>query len=294
MNQENMNQGVSTVPVPQAPVQPVQPQVQPQAPVQTQTPVVPVVQAPVQAPVTQPQPVQPQVQPQVKQTVQAPVPTAVQTPVQPQVVVPNQVQQAQQVQAPVQTPVVQAPVQTPVVQAPVQTPVTQPQPVQQNAMMTAAQAPVAQAPVLEPIPEIVEEKVQEPVPEIQESVVPSEPGEGDAEDITFDYNQLYGIQTEDIKVEESEEDKPVFTTQDIVLNENTIENRTNGDVTPVFNMNDLDDSSKSNSKLTDQVRDEEGQSKADSRRGIIFIAAIVIILIIFVKFIFPIINGYKF
>ena len=233
--------------------------------------------------VPQPQvPVQPQPVPQPQAQPQVPV-----QPVQPQPQVQPQVPVQPQPQVPVQP--------APVVQ-PQPVPQPQPQPQVQPQVpnvQTAAQAPVAQAPVLEPIPE-PQQVVEEPVPEIQESVVPKEPGEGDAEDITFDYNQLYGIQAEDIKVEEPEEEsKPVFTTQDIVINENTVENRANGDVTPVFNMNDLDSATGESNKLTDNVRDAEGQSKADTRRGLVFIAVIVLILVIFVWFIFPIIAGYK-
>ena len=134
------------------------------------------------------------------------------------------------------------------------------------------------------------EEVNSSIPEIVED-------KSDVADITFDYNQIYGIQnTEEEKNQELDVvDKPMFTAQEINIETNSLQDRTASDVVPEFNINALDSSVNQNDvKLTDNVLSDKQQDKQETKRAIIWIAVLVLILIIFVGFIFPIIAGYNF
>lgn len=118
----------------------------------------------------------------------------------------------------------------------------------------------------------------------------------DVADITFDYNSIYGIPQDQNEVRASEEvEKPIFTAQEIVLENRDLEGRSADDVVPEFNINALDaNTTESDSKLTDNVLNDRQQDRADTRRKILFIAVLVALLVISVGFIFPIISGNKF
>ncbi len=127
--------------------------------------------------------------------------------------------------------------------------------------------------------------------EVQSSVVEDASDDPDAKDVTFDYNALYGIGSKDIKDIEptvvEEKKKPIFTTQDIVIN-NRINN---GGNVPSFDANALD--SHADSKKADSVLDDKQQDKADTRRRILFIGVLTILIVVFLLWIFPLIAGYK-
>lgn len=118
----------------------------------------------------------------------------------------------------------------------------------------------------------------------------------DVADITFDYNSIYGVPQDKNEIRENEEkEKPIFTAQEIVIENRDLEGRKADDVVPEFNINALDaNTTESDSKLTDNVLNDRQQDKADTRRKILFIAVLVALLIISVGFIFPIISGNKF
>ena len=119
----------------------------------------------------------------------------------------------------------------------------------------------------------------------------------DVADITFDYNQIYGEQNNNQDTEENLDvvEKPMFTAQELEIKVNDLQNRTTNDIVPEFNINALNENvSKEDSKLTDTVLNDKQQDKQNTRRAIIWIVVLVLILVIFVGFIFPIINGYKF
>ena len=189
--------GPATTPV--TPVAPVNPM--PQAPV---TPQMNVPQAPVQ------QPMQPQAAPVMSQTQQvAPVPMAPQAaPVTPVTPTP----QVQAVSQPLPT-----------------TPVTQVAP---NPMVPSSEEMAVPQTMAMPQKQVIIRPVATSIADInaglsgakvdstpvQQSVV-SDEGEGDAKDVTFDYNALYGIESKDITDVQPQqpENKPLYTTQDIVL-----------------------------------------------------------------------------
>lgn len=118
----------------------------------------------------------------------------------------------------------------------------------------------------------------------------------DVADITFDYNSIYGVPQDKNEIRENEEkEKPIFTAQEIVIENRDLEGRKADDVVPEFNINALDaNTTESDSKLTDNVLNDKQQDKADTRRKILFIAVLVALLVISVGFIFPIISGNKF
>lgn len=118
----------------------------------------------------------------------------------------------------------------------------------------------------------------------------------DVADITFDYNSIYGIPQDKNEIREQEKkEKPVFTAQEIVIENRDLEGRKADDIVPEFNINALDaNTTGSDSKLTDNVLNDKQQDKADTRRKILFIAVLVALLVISVGFIFPIISGNKF
>lgn len=118
----------------------------------------------------------------------------------------------------------------------------------------------------------------------------------DVSDITFDYNSIYGVPQDKNEIRENEEkEKPIFTAQEIVIENRDLEGRKADDVVPEFNINALDaNTTESDSKLTDNVLNDKQQDKADTRRKILFIAVLVALLVISVGFIFPIISGNKF
>lgn len=137
-------------------------------------------------------------------------------------------------------------------------------------------------------PSVIEEATQNNTVETNDK--------SDVADITFDYNSIYGIPQDKNEVRTSEEiEKPIFTAQEIVIENRDLEGRTADDVVPEFNINALDaNTNESDAKLTDNVLNDRQQDKADTRRKILFIAVLVAILIISVGFIFPIISGNKF
>jgi len=119
----------------------------------------------------------------------------------------------------------------------------------------------------------------------------------DVADITFDYNQIYDNQNNNQDTEEELDvvKKPMFTEQELEIKVNDLQNRTTNDVVPEFNINALNENvNKEDSKLTDTILNDKQQDKQNTRRAVIWIAILVLILVIFVGFIFPIINGYKF
>lgn len=162
-----------------------------------------------------------------------------------------------------------------------------------NTTPVAPSIPVQTTPVTPSIP------VQTNNNTIQASVVEeitnNNEDMSDVADITFDYNQIYGVQNNEQKEEKLDVvDKPMFTEQELDIKVNDIQNRTSNDVVPEFNINALNDNvSKEESKLTDNVLSDKQQEKQETRRAIIWIVVLVLLLIISVGFIFPIIAGYK-
>ena len=122
-------------------------------------------------------------------------------------------------------------------------------------------------------------------PTVQETVVqPS----------VIEDNQLYGVQSKNTENIKTEEEKPVFTTQDITIDNHSLNNRNATDVTPEFNIGALDSSIEPmDTKLTDKVLNEKQQDRADTRKKILFIGILVLLIIVFVEFIFPILAGYN-
>ena len=119
----------------------------------------------------------------------------------------------------------------------------------------------------------------------------------DVADITFDYNQIYGVQNNAEKEEDNIDvvEKQMFTAQDVEIKVNDLQGRTSTDIVPEFNINALNNNvNKEDAKLSDNVLSDKQQEKQETRRAIIWIVVLVLILVIFVGFIFPIINGYKF
>ena len=207
----------------------------------------------------------------------APQQTTPTTPVQPTTVVPIAPE------APV-APAAPAPQQT------TPTAPTQPSPV----VPTVPEVSIPETPVVEDI------KVEEPVNDIKPI---SNSGEdiSDVANTTFDYDALYGnsadIQSDVVDKNDVQEstDKTVFKERDLDIQNRSLTNRTASDITPGFNINVLDkNTTEEDSRDTDNVLNDKQQDKADTRRKIVFILMIVLILIIFVKFIFPILSGYKF
>lgn len=121
-------------------------------------------------------------------------------------------------------------------------------------------------------------------PEVKPEVVQ------DADNVTFDYNSLYGI--DNTKTEETTVDEGpqlVFQAQDdLNINATTLVGR-DSSVTPEFNMNVLTGQETEEKSLTDKVLDAKQQDKADTRKKILFIGIITILIFVFIKFIFPII-----
>ena len=109
---------------------------------------------------------------------------------------------------------------------------------------------------------------------------------GDAESVTFDYNAIYGNKDEAVEETKTDDEsnKEIFSAKEV-----NIENRyarTKADIAPEFNMNALE-GNETETKSQDNVLSEKQQDRADTRRKIMFIGAIVLILIIAVEFIFP-------
>ena len=174
------------------------------------------------------------------------------------------------------------------------------QPIEQQIGIPNVQSNnIAQPQITEKIEPIVKEepKVEDIKPvEISPSVI-EDNNSDDTASVTFDYNALYGVNNDTTNTNDAPatiNDKPLFTESEVVITSPSFEDRTKTDVTPEFNINALDGSSnKEDNKLTDNVLSDKQQDKADTRRKLMFIGAIVLILIIFVGFIFPILNGYK-
>ena len=184
-------------------------------------------------------------------------------------------------------------------------------PVGQSIPTQVTLQPVAQAPVQmqQPIADIQPTTISQPQPNvvsetisnntnIEEVSTPSNVEDiSDVADITFDYNQIYGVQNDNENKEDSIDvvDKPMFTAQEVTIKVNDLQGRATNDVVPEFNINALNNNvSKEDAKLSDNVLSDRQQEKQETRRAIIWIVVLVLILVIFVGFIFPIINGYKF
>lgn len=137
-------------------------------------------------------------------------------------------------------------------------------------------------------PSVIEETTQEKIQETTDN--------SDVADITFDYNSIYGVPQDKNEIREQEEkEKPIFTAQEIVIENRDLEGRKADDIVPEFNINALDaNTTENDSKLTDNVLNDRQQDKADTRRKILFIVVLVALLVISVGFIFPIISGNKF
>lgn len=184
------------------------------------------------------------------------------------------------------TPVEPVPVEVvPAVETPVTpveaTPVVQTQTVEAPMVNTAVE--------VEPVPNTIVQEAPAATdaplaPEVKPEVVQ------DADNVTFDYNSLYGI--DNTKTEETVVDEGpqlVFQAQDdLSINATTLVGR-DSSVTPEFNMNVLTGQEAEQKNLTDNVLDSKQQDKADTRRKILFIGIITILMFVFIKFIFPII-----
>ena len=113
---------------------------------------------------------------------------------------------------------------------------------------------------------------------------------GDAESVTFDYDSIYGNNGEvkDIEVQEEDTNKPVFTATDLDIQNRDLRDRTKTDIAPSFNINALDSSATGeDAKEQGNILSEKQQDRADTRRRIMFILGLVLILIIAVKVVFP-------
>lgn len=198
-------------------------------------------------------------------------------PVQPVV----QMQQQVQPQMPVQQTVV---TQTPAV-APIEPTVVQ---------MEPAVAPIESVQTAEIQQGIAEPAVTQAEQTVVESVVVDEDQSGDGSGVTFDYNEIYGVQSTDIQdINPVEENKPIFEVKDVVIDEKRNGEKVTSDITPEFNMQALDGTMKTSTTVDNNVLDEKEADRADTRRKIIYIGVISLLLIIAVKFIFPILNGYN-
>ena len=102
---------------------------------------------------------------------------------------------------------------------------------------------------------------------------------GNAESVTFDYNAIYGNKEDVVEetTKETEETKEVFSAKELNIQDRA--NRTRADIAPEFNMNALE-GIESETKSQDNVLSEKQQDRADTRRKIMFIGGIVLILII--------------
>jgi len=111
---------------------------------------------------------------------------------------------------------------------------------------------------------------------------------GDAESVTFDYNEIYGNKekTEEETETKSYDEKEVFSATELNIQDRTTKQKT--DLAPEFNLNALEgNESDSSEKSQDNVLSEKQQDRADTRRKLLFIGVIVIIIIIALEFIFP-------
>ena len=107
---------------------------------------------------------------------------------------------------------------------------------------------------------------------------------GDAESVTFDYNEIYGNKVEEETNEVKDDiNKEVFSATEINIQDRT---RKKTDIAPEFNLNALE-GNETVEKSQDKVLSEKQQDRADTRRKIMFIGIIVIIIIVALEFIFP-------
>lgn len=181
-------------------------------------------------------------------------------------------------------------------QNPVNQPVAQPNTVPTNATQqvttninSAPQSPISQ-PVAQP------NTTQQAATPVTPSAVVEEPTPVVLEDnITFDYNALYGIDqnsNNEVQQQQEEDNKPIFTTEDIVFDNNSLSESINNDVVPEFNLNHLDNTQTEDGKA-EQVLSNKQADKADTRRRIIYLAAIFLIIVICLLVIFPKMAGYS-
>lgn len=168
-------------------------------------------------------------------------------------------------------------------------------PTQNTEGVSQPQVAASVDPIVKEEAKVEESKSEEVAP----SIVEDNNNNDDTASVTFDYNEIYGTKeessTSDGEAPATVNDKPLFTESEIVITTPSIEDRTRTDVVPEFNINALDNSNEGTekTKLTDNVLNDKQQERADTRRKIMFIAVLVLILVIFVGFIFPILNGYK-
>lgn len=259
-----------------------------------------------QQPVNQTQMAQPNMAP--NQIPMGPTPT--QMPPQP-VIQPNMVpNQPPMGPTPTQIPpqpVIQTqmaqPNQVPMGPIPAQIPQQPIPPTVQTTIGPQFAAPVA--PIAEPVQQAVNlEQEQTPTQDLQSSVVEENLAPSNTEQfssnnndsITIDYNALYGVNNEikeEEKVEEIED--PVFTAQEIVIDTPSLMDRKKDDVVPEFNLNALEGNIQdSENKLTDNVLTDKQQDRADTRRKIIYITVLFLLIVVFIIWIFPIMAGYKY
>ncbi len=162
-----------------------------------------------------------------------------------------------------------------------------------NTATATAQPQVAAnvEPIITEEPKVEENKQDEIAPSVIEDKL------DDTASITFDYNALYGVnnttETNSNETQSTANDRPLFTESEVVISTPSFEDRTKTDITPEFNINALEGKNEEKNNSINNVLTDKEQDRADTRRRIIFIGVIVLILVIFVGFIFPIISGYK-
>lgn len=111
---------------------------------------------------------------------------------------------------------------------------------------------------------------------------------GDAESVTFDYNEIYGNKekTDEENDNKSNDNKEVFSATELNLQDRLTRQRT--DLAPEFNLNELEGNENgSKTKAQDNVLSAKQQDRADTRRKLLFIGIIVLIIIIALEFVFP-------
>ena len=82
--------------------------------------------------------------------------------------------------------------------------------------------------------------------------------------------------------------KKSLSLQQIVVDDRYTKERVVDDVTPEFNMDDLAGTNKNQGQqLTSKILDEKQQDKADTRRRILFIGVLTILIIVFMTLILP-------
>lgn len=228
-------------------------------------------------------------------------------PVQPQMVQQPMINQPVPQPMPVQPQMMQQPTMN---AQPMQPQMVNPQPMIQPTMQPQTTIGPQFATPVAPIGNEVTKEVtleQEIVPtqDIQTSVVeenlsPSNTEQfnedANADALTIDYNQLYNVNNEvkeEVVVEENN-DRHVFTEQEIVIETPSIIERQNTDVTPEFNINALDTTNQdTDNKVTDNILSEKQQDRADTRRKIMYLVVLFLLIAVCLIWIFPMLAGVK-